>query len=83
MLTQSESSTGESAISQDKREEFQITWDKFLEMRKKIKKPPTEYAITLLKSRLKKLSNGGVDAAIEILNQSIINNWQNVYAVKK
>jgi hypothetical protein len=62
--------------------EFQKTFDSFLEMRKKIKKPATERAIELIKIELKKLSKGDVNVAIEILNQSIRNCWQDVFQLK-
>lgn len=62
--------------------EFQKTFDSFLEMRKKIKKPATDRAIELIKIELKKLSKGNIDLAIEILNQSIRNCWQDVFQLK-
>lgn len=62
--------------------EFQNTWNEFLAMRKKIKKPPTDYAKELLKKKLTKLSNGNVQLAIQIMNQSIIKSWQDFYPLK-
>lgn len=55
----------------------------FLEMRKKIKKPATEKAIKLLRDRLRELSLKNQTKAIEILNQSIRNNWQDLYHIKQ
>jgi hypothetical protein len=58
------------------------TFTDFLEMRKKIKKPMTERAKELL---LKKL--GGLaeteDAKVAILEQSIVNGWQDIYPLKQ
>lgn len=51
-------------------------------MRKKIKKPMTEKAEELIKSKLNKLSNNKYEQ-IEILNQSIMNSWQGIYELKK
>lgn len=53
----------------------------FIKMRKLIKKPLTDRALTMVLNKLKKLSS---DEKIqtEILNQSIMNNWQNVYKLK-
>lgn len=49
----------------------------FLAMRNKIKKPMTDYAIELLLKKLNNFSN-----KIEILNQSILNSWQDIYEIK-
>ncbi len=54
----------------------------FLEMRKKIKKPATEKAVLLLRLKLKKLSQSNQTLAIQILEQSILNNWQDLYQLK-
>ena len=59
----------------------------FAKMRERTKKPiSTQHTVDLLAKKLKDLStvNGDMnnDRAIEILNQSIMNNWQNLYALK-
>lgn len=54
----------------------------FIDYRKKIKKPMTDRAITLLISELNKLSSDIV-TQIEILNQSILNGWQGVFPLKQ
>ena len=59
----------------------------FAKMRERIKKPiSTQHTVDLLIKKLKKLStineNMDNDRAIEVLNQSIMNNWQNLYALK-
>lgn len=52
-------------------------------MRKKIKKPfVTDHAIELAIKKLEKLSGGDNDKAIQILNQSIMNNWQGLFELK-
>ena len=55
----------------------------FIEMRKTIKAPMTDRAITMAMNKLSKLSTGDNDVAIQILEQSILNNWKDVYALKE
>ena len=57
------------------------TLQDFIRMRKSIKKPMTDYAIKLLIGKLKKLSTDE-DTQIDILNQSILHSWQDIYALK-
>ena len=59
----------------------------YAKMREKIKKPiSTQHTVDLLVKKLKELStvNGHMDndKAIEVLNQSIMNNWQDLYGLK-
>ena len=54
----------------------------FIEMRKKMKKPLTDYAFKLLLNKLEKLSGGFRGNKMLILNQSILNGWQDVYEYK-
>ena len=59
----------------------------FAKMRERIKKPiSTQHTVDLLIKKLKKLStineNMDNDRAIEVLNQSIMNNWQDLYSLK-
>jgi uncharacterized protein YdaU (DUF1376 family) len=58
------------------------TWQSFLEMRKKIKKPPTEKAVELLIAKLKKFKDAGQDIQA-ILEKSITSNWQDVFEIKE
>jgi len=51
-------------------------------MRKQLKKPMTDKAIELLKSKLDKLAPADQQTQIEILEQSIMNNWQGVFPLK-
>ena len=53
----------------------------FAEHRKKLKKPMTDYAKKLLLSKLKKLGRTE-EEQIAILNQSIENGWQGIFALK-
>lgn len=54
-------------------------WKDFEAMRKQIKRPMSERAKKLIISKLQKL---GEDKANEILEQSIVNCWQDVYPLK-
>ena len=54
----------------------------FMEMRKKIKKPMTDKAISLMLKKLDTLTNDETKK-IEILEQSIANSWQGVFPLKK
>ena len=53
----------------------------FVEMREKIRKKLTNYAFYLILRKLSRLS-ANTNTQIEILNQSIQNGWQDVYALK-
>jgi len=59
------------------------TFHDYLTMRKGIKKPATDRAITLVINKLNKLSEGDDYKALAILNQSILNSWQDVYPLKE
>jgi len=54
------------------------TWDAFLEMRKKIRAVPTEYAKVLLIKKLGEFREAGDDPN-EILKRSIMNGWKGVF----
>lgn len=58
------------------------TLQEFIKMRKLIKKPLTNRALKLIINKVKNLSNGKGNTAIAILEQSITNCWQDVYALK-
>lgn len=53
----------------------------FIKMRKLMKKPLTDRALRLLISKLKKLSSDPVDQ-VQILDNSIMNNWQGIFPLK-
>lgn len=65
-----------------KNKDLQKIFLEFSEMRKKIKKPMTEKAEQLFKSKLEDLSNKNISLAIQIVNQSILNCWQDIYPLK-
>lgn len=65
----------------DKMLEICLAWKAFVEMRQVIKKPMTEYAMKLKVMALEKLQEQGHDP-VAVLNQSVSNNWQDVYAIK-
>ena len=53
----------------------------FIKMRKLMKKPLTDRALRLLISKLNKLSSNPVDQ-VQILDNSIMNNWQGIFPLK-
>lgn len=54
----------------------------FLEMRKKIKKPMTDRAITLLLGKLNKMASSD-EHKIALLEQSVLKCWQDIYELKE
>ncbi len=58
------------------------TWYAFLQMRKRIKKPATEYAVQLLIAKLDKFRQAGHDVQA-ILEKSITSGWQDVFEPKE
>jgi hypothetical protein len=56
------------------------TWNDFLAMRVKIKKPATENAKILLVKKLTELKSLWNDPT-KVLERSIVNNWQDVFAL--
>ncbi len=62
--------------------EFNEAFMDFLNMRKKIKKPATERAVKLLLKKVLQLSNNNKERAIEIIDQSTVNCWQDLYQLK-
>lgn len=54
----------------------------FVAMRKMIKKPMTNRGLELLIKHLQEMSKNE-NEQIEILEQSIMNNWQGLYELKK
>jgi len=58
------------------------TWNQFLDMRKRIKKPATEYAKNLIIAKLDKFRSKGQDVNA-ILEKSITSGWQDVFEIKQ
>jgi uncharacterized protein YdaU (DUF1376 family) len=57
------------------------TWDAFIQMRKRIGKPPTDYAIKLIIAKLERFRANGQDVK-QILEKSITSGWQDVFEIK-
>ena len=62
-------------------EEIKNSIYEFIKMRKLIKKPMTDRALTMLINKLKKLSSDK-DIQIKILERSILKNWTDIYELK-
>ena len=73
----------EDNISLDIPAELSESWNAFLEMRKQIKKPMTDNAKSLAYAKLMKLSNGNLQIANAILQESVINSWQGLFPLKE
>jgi hypothetical protein len=58
------------------------TLKEFEQMRKEIKAPMSAKAKELLVAKLQRLAGDDTDLKIEILNQSIMNSWKGVFALK-
>ena len=54
----------------------------FIEMRELIKKPLTPQALKLAIGKVSELSGGDVEKAVQIIDQSVLNNWQGLYPLK-
>lgn len=63
--------------------ELEKVFDEFLEMRRKIRKPATQKAIELLKNKIRKLSNGDEQLSIQLIEQSILNGWQDIFELRQ
>lgn len=68
------------AYTQD--EGLRSTLIEFIKMRQRNRKPMTNYALTLMLKKLDKMT-GSTGVKIDILNQSIVNGWQDVYPLKR
>jgi uncharacterized protein YdaU (DUF1376 family) len=56
-------------------------WEAFVQMRKQLKKPMSEYAIKLMVDKLVRLRDAGHNVG-ELLDKSITNSWLDVYEPK-
>lgn len=63
--------------------ELDATFREFLDVRKKLKAPNSDYAIAKLMKKLDELSGGNPVKAKEIVDQSIMNGWKGVFPVKE
>ena len=64
-------------------EQLNSAFAAFAEMRQKIKKPMTDRAVAMAKKRLEQLAGNDHDKAVRILDQSVLNCWQNLYGLKE
>lgn len=55
----------------------------FMAYRKNIKSPMTAHAVELLLNKLETLAPGDPDTQVAIINQSIMNGWKGVFALKE
>lgn len=55
----------------------------YVSMRKQIKAPMTDRAITLAMKKLEELSGGDNDKAVKIVNQSVMNSWKGLFPLKE
>lgn len=63
-------------------EEVRFALTEFVKMRLMNKKPLTDCALKLIVEKVNQLSNGDPKHAVAIMNQSIMNNWQDIYELK-
>jgi len=64
-------------------EKFKETWELFREFRnKELKKKLTPLSERMALKRLMKLSNGNIDIAIAIVEQSIANSWRGLFPLR-
>lgn len=81
--TKADKSAGaDSVISSISNPELQSAVTEFVKYRKELKKPLSDHALTLLLNKLDKLAGSDAEK-IEILNQSMINGWQGIFALDK
>lgn len=63
-------------------DELKVSFLGFVKNREELKKPVTELAFTGLVNKLNKLSCGNESAALEIIENSLINSWSGFFALK-
>lgn len=63
-------------------EELKGLYLDYIEMRKNIKSPMTERALTLLINKVNELSKGVLTVKKQLLETAILNNWKSVYPIK-
>ena len=54
----------------------------FMKMRKQIKKPMSDRAVTMAINKINNLSNGDNDLAVKLIEQSIMKCWQDIYPLQ-
>lgn len=63
-------------------DEIAQQWNEYLKMRVDINKPLGSYAQSLVMKKLESLSSGNTQTQKQILNQSLINSWADIYEIK-
>ena len=63
-------------------DELRTALYEFVEMRKRIKKPLSPYALKLALKKLKALGNGSVSKEVQIVNQSVLGCYQGLFDLK-
>lgn len=69
-------------IADEPLDDFSLAIKYFIDHRKKIKKPMSDRAVELLKSKLETLAPNDKQKQIDLLNTAILNGWQTVYPDK-
>ncbi len=62
--------------------DFDFAFENWIEMRKKIRKAPTARALELAQNKLEKLAPDNKELQVQIINQSILNSWQDFFPLK-
>lgn len=69
-------------LSEIEDESLRETYLEYIKMRKLIKSPMTDKALTMLTSKVEKLAPGNIAMQKEMLETAILNNWKSVYPPK-
>lgn len=69
-------------LSQIENESLRECYLEYIKMRKMIKAPMTDRALTMLINEVNKLEPDNVERQKQMLNKSIMNNWKSVYPLK-
>lgn len=64
-------------------DELKESVEAFVEMRKRIKAPMTDRALSMMLKKLNTMSGGDMDRARAILDQSTIHDWKGIYPLKE
>ena len=81
-VIQSESESESESNPKVRASALDVALNDFAEMRKKMRKPLTDRALSLTHAELEKLAPGDDEKKIAILNQSIQRGWQGVFPLK-
>lgn len=81
--TSTETTTQSRTVEVKEKSDFDKAIDSFIEMRKKIKKPLTDFWLKLIKEKLEKMYPGKQNLQIKVLNNSISNSWQWIFPLKE